>query len=181
MNKAYIYGLRDPRDGAIRYVGKSVCPEVRLQQHLEDTKNADKVAWLAELRVLGLVPEMTILETTTAQEWKDAERWWIADGRDRGWPLVNKTKGGDGGEGRGGPDWSFFMPYVRPDLRAAFASMPFREKANLTARAAFAMIPILQDTIRRRQSGEQVDQEAASNAEVWAAIDVVTATLDGRI
>lgn len=39
MKKTYIYGLKDPRDNQIYYVGKSDNPQRRLEQHLEGRIN----------------------------------------------------------------------------------------------------------------------------------------------
>lgn len=39
MKKTYIYGLKDPRDNQIYYVGKSNDPQRRLEQHLEGRIN----------------------------------------------------------------------------------------------------------------------------------------------
>ena len=38
---AYIYALCDPRDGAVRYVGKSVDPEARLRGHIQESRKTD--------------------------------------------------------------------------------------------------------------------------------------------
>ena len=123
----YIYGLKDERDGAIHYVGKSNRPKLRLQQHLEDeSKNQAKVAWLQELVSLGTEPEIVILEKVIVDEWQEAERWWIADGRSQGWPLTNIRDGGEGGYRE--PDYSFFHSYLPTELHGVFEGLPFKYK-----------------------------------------------------
>lgn len=61
----WIYGLADPRDGRIRYIGKSANPLSRLSSHAR--KGARKVcAWYAELNALGLGPCLVFLEKVPA-------------------------------------------------------------------------------------------------------------------
>lgn len=81
MRKTYIYGLQDPRDKKIYYIGKSNNPSARLKRHLDDMGvNGLKEDWLAGLRSCGLVPDIVILEETTMQDWQARERDWIASG-----------------------------------------------------------------------------------------------------
>lgn len=97
-----IYGLLDPRDGQIKYVGKTKDLAQRMKDHLKDAKrsNTPKNAWLLKLGRLDLCPEMIVLEEVSKAMWPEAERRWIADMRKRGIPLKNIC---DGGEGRTGP------------------------------------------------------------------------------
>lgn len=57
-----IYGLIDPRDGTIRYIGRTIDPARRFYEHLRN-KNPH--------------------EST-------AKRAWIVFGCDAGWPLLNE-------------------------------------------------------------------------------------------
>lgn len=92
----FIYTLTDPRDGAIRYVGKTDNPERRLAMHLKERYHSHKNHWLQELASEGLKPIMTIIETVSeGQGWEDRERYWIAHFRAIGCPLTNGTDGGD--------------------------------------------------------------------------------------
>lgn len=94
---AVIYGLIDPRTSMVRYVGKSIRPEQRLANHMNDRSVTWRTNWLAELRHLGLRPELVTLQVLQpGEDWAAAERWWITEGRINGWPLVNATAGGDG-------------------------------------------------------------------------------------
>lgn len=96
----YIYGLKDPRDGKVYYIGKSDNPRARLACHLCDGTNPKKVTWLDGLFALGLRPELVILEELGGDgDWRAVEQRWISDGLDRGWPLINMIDGGDGGDG----------------------------------------------------------------------------------
>lgn len=62
-----VYALRDPRTGAVRYVGRSHSPEHRLRQHMQGRSPARP--WCDELRALGLTPDMQILGPGTEADW----------------------------------------------------------------------------------------------------------------
>ena len=102
MAKVYIYSLIDPRDGEIKYVGKTKDPAERLKSHLHDAKrtNTPKNAWLLKLQRLGLKPQIRVLEEVERSKWPEAERKWIARLRHKGCPLKNIC---EGGKGRNGP------------------------------------------------------------------------------
>jgi len=88
-----IYALVDPRNGAIRYVGRAYEPQVRLRQHLNDvcTSNPAKYRWLRELKRSDLRPRMEILEGVegTLQDADARERVWIRHFLDNGADLTN--------------------------------------------------------------------------------------------
>lgn len=96
MEHVYIYGLKDPRTGLIRYVGKSERPEQRYLNHKAnyDKVNLHKYYWIKQLRDAGLDPQMLILETCLKADWEARERFWIAYGLSQGWPLTNIYLGG---------------------------------------------------------------------------------------
>jgi len=75
--KIYIYGLTDPRDKRIFYVGKSNSPERRYIQHLHDKRNPEKHRWINELKAAGLAPGQVILDVTTPEDWQHVEQEWI--------------------------------------------------------------------------------------------------------
>lgn len=55
-----VYTLTDPRDGAIRYVGKTIKPLAeRLSGHLASPTNPAMQVWIGTLRVRQLVPVIT--------------------------------------------------------------------------------------------------------------------------
>ena len=97
-----IYGLKDPRDGRIRYVGKSCYGISRARRHssvkalaIDDTH---KGRWIKQLASLGLAPIIIVLEAGLTEETlSEAEVKWIAKGRSESWGLTNIC---DGGEGR---------------------------------------------------------------------------------
>jgi hypothetical protein len=100
-NRRKIYKCTDPRDGSVRYVGKTRKDlQVRLKQHLiqRDT-NLVKRAWIDELAALGLQPLISLIEETP--EFKDSisaiyaeqrETYWIEYYLSRNEPLTNQQK-----------------------------------------------------------------------------------------
>lgn len=89
-----VYGLVDPRDGSVRYVGATVNLARRFRTHLCATDygqgNARR-AWFREVRAarqgsIGLVV-LQVVESGAALV--EAEAEWIARGRELGWPLTN--------------------------------------------------------------------------------------------
>lgn len=95
----FIYALVDPRTSDIRYIGKSIRPEQRLENHINENpkRPCHRTNWLRELKSAGLRPILCIIEEIQGLwPWQHAERFWIAYGRKQGWPLTNSTSGGDG-------------------------------------------------------------------------------------
>lgn len=95
-NIVFIYGLRDPRDKQIFYVGKTNDPKTRLAEHILEAGDTSKNIWIRSLKLRGLSPELVILEETTEERWSDAEKFWIAVGLADDWPLTNSAPGGGG-------------------------------------------------------------------------------------
>ena len=83
-----IYVLRDA-DGLQRYVGKSKDPSARFKAH-QRTRFPWAASWEA-------------LETCDAASWEARERYWIAQGRARGWPIENIADGGNAVTDTSGP------------------------------------------------------------------------------
>jgi hypothetical protein len=99
---AYIYGLFDPNDGSLKYVGKTVNIKTRLGIHLRRSRGKYGVAWLRSMLDAGVTPELRVIDTIeytqeTAYLWKDLEKFYIQYMRFLGCPLVNKHIGGSGG------------------------------------------------------------------------------------
>lgn len=91
METCYIYGLVDPRDGNIFYVGSSVNPSARLVAHMNQrwaTKNVRNA--ICELVSVGLNPELRIIEKTTQENRRQREGYWIDRCRQEGNRLVNR-------------------------------------------------------------------------------------------
>ena len=92
----HVYALKDPLDGAVRYVGITYNPKQRLQGHQAERSDTRKSAWIAELRTRGLAPELHILESGDGgwSEQAECEQRWIAHYRPSG-KLFNMTSGGE--------------------------------------------------------------------------------------
>lgn len=95
----YIYVLIDPRNAAIRYLGVSVQPHTRLQQHISCATSERRDSqpstgqWIRELAGTGLSPEMKIVEQFEADSNDlrvSIEGEWIWHLRDTGAQLLNR-------------------------------------------------------------------------------------------
>lgn len=94
----FIYVLLDPREGNLTcYVGKTKDPKTRYARHLSERSRTRKSRWIQHLAGHSLKPEMQFLEEVE-DNWKQRERFWIQEMRDRGFTVVNHTGGGDGPE-----------------------------------------------------------------------------------
>lgn len=93
----FIYALIDPRNEAIRYIGKSDSPKIRFDHHLIDKKNVThKTNWIQSLLKIGLKPDFDILDKVNSNEWQFWERHYISLYKSFGCQLTNLTDGGDG-------------------------------------------------------------------------------------
>lgn len=100
----YIYGLVDPRDKRVRYIGKTNSLKRRLEQHVsnDDASNPRKQRWIAGLKEKGLRPEMIVVEECDNANWIEREKFWIAEYRVTESDLINIA---DGGEGHTNESW----------------------------------------------------------------------------
>jgi len=90
-----VYGLVDPRDKQVRYVGKAKDVHSRYGQHLVfPHKNIAKDAWLAELKAAGILPELLIIESNIedSSSW-NREKHWIEYYLAQGSQLTNVMHG----------------------------------------------------------------------------------------
>ncbi len=97
-----IYGLCDPRDGRVRYIGKAVDHKKRLRMHICDSVNGSdkthKAHWIRQLVASGVTPVLSILSTCASRHYlNEMERVIIRLFRERGAQLTNLTPGGEGG------------------------------------------------------------------------------------
>lgn len=99
MERIYIYGLLDPRNYELRYIGKTNSIEARLRQHLYDARNGaknHKCDWIRLLLSKDLKPIICILEEVTKENWQEVEKRFIADAKENGLRLTNFLEGGQG-------------------------------------------------------------------------------------
>ena len=97
--KILIYALIDPRDGKIKYIGKTNNIRKRIREHIRDEENNLKYAWIKSLKKLKLQPEVLILEETDLGNDNFWEIFWISQCKAWGFELKNMTNGGDGSYG----------------------------------------------------------------------------------
>jgi len=140
----FIYALRDPRDWAIRYIGKTENVVQRVRLHMAEARKGGtthKSRWLRLLMRQGLKPLVGILEIVPAGEsWPEAERRHIAEHKARGARLVNRTDGGDAA-----PD-SARTPEALAKAVATRRANPAYRKAMLAAAARRRGIPHSDET-----------------------------------
>jgi hypothetical protein len=110
MAVVYIYGLIDPRNDSIFYVGFANDLNKRFHEHLNTNgkkreKNTHKDNVINKILALGLKPEIKILDECEHEynnklkicEHERLERYYIQKYRNEGIKLTNLTDGGDGG------------------------------------------------------------------------------------
>lgn len=103
-NSAVVYGLFDPRNGQIFYVGvttQRLCN--RLSGHYGQALNlmsaGPRNEIIRSIRAEGLFVEIAELETVHISRWVDAEQYWIQTLRFVGAALTNVAAGGPGNSG----------------------------------------------------------------------------------
>lgn len=79
VGRYLIYGLLDPRDHALRYIGKThLRRERRLERHIEAAakgRTAPVSQWIRDLEEEGLRPHIFVLRRIPPHEdWRQAER-----------------------------------------------------------------------------------------------------------
>lgn len=95
-----IYSLADPRDGEIRYIGRTVRTlQARLDAHMKAVfKQCDHTHrrnWIEVLRKAGLRPHIELITTVDGDGIAEEQVWIDAFGK-AGAKLVNSTPWGDG-------------------------------------------------------------------------------------
>jgi hypothetical protein len=96
LENTFIYGLVDPRDGQIKYIGKTNNLEKRLKAHLHENGNTLKLNWLKHLKNLGLKPEIIELDIVPMNNWRFWENYWVDLFRSWGFVLKNGDEPGAG-------------------------------------------------------------------------------------
>lgn len=93
----FIYALKCPTTGQVRYVGKSKNPVRRFGSHLSRAnKDCDhRSNWIRFLLSVGLKPKLEILDEVSETHWQQLEVAYIEFFREQGCDLVNGTLGGE--------------------------------------------------------------------------------------
>lgn len=97
MNSVFIYALKSPTTGEIRYVGKTMNLSARFSKHLSDTRINHRTNWIRSLTSIGLKPVVEILDEVPEEFWPQWEVAWIDYFREQGFDLTNANAGGEGG------------------------------------------------------------------------------------
>lgn len=103
MNETtFIYALKDPDTGIIRYIGKANNPVLRWVGHSKQATRRNGRApvchWIRKLHALGKIPSLEVLDEVPRSEWEFWEREYIRLFRAIAVrPLLNVSEGGDGG------------------------------------------------------------------------------------
>lgn len=100
--RSYVYALSDPRTHETRYVGQSMNPNHRHEEHVavvtrrlpEEAASSSLRTWIRSLLDEGLEPEMTILEATSKGNVNRAEERWVQTLRAEGAHLLNDRLNG---------------------------------------------------------------------------------------
>lgn len=101
MDKFYIYGLFDPKENELRYIGITKNPKRRLGRHLMPSKLKSptyKNNWIKYLLSQNLKPVLQIFEEFSLEkEAFDSEIFYITYFKWLGCNLTNTANGGEGG------------------------------------------------------------------------------------
>lgn len=98
MAFTFIYALKEPDTGEIRYVGKANDPKERFRLHLTRARlNIGKTHKDNWIRSLTVTPILEILDEVLVEHWQQWEIAYIEFFRELGCDLVNATPGGDAG------------------------------------------------------------------------------------
>lgn len=95
----FIYCLKDPTTGDVRYIGQTNSLKNRLRAHFT-TSAREKTRLGNWLRSLSEKPIIAVLhEVAEGESWVEEERRYISCARAMGVDLVNATDGGEGSPG----------------------------------------------------------------------------------
>ena len=97
---AFIYTLRDPESGRIRYVGKTVATKTRLNRHIFDARKGTtdhRSQWIRSMLARNLRPLLVVEDMIEEKFWPMTEAAYIIFFRELGFDLVNTSNGGDTG------------------------------------------------------------------------------------
>lgn len=92
--KTCVYGLVDPRDERVRYVGWTTNTARRLREHIKESlkgSRSHKCCWIRAVLSTGREPSVTVLEESPRAGIRSREMWWMRQFSD----LTNVSPGGD--------------------------------------------------------------------------------------
>lgn len=138
--KKMVYGLIDPRNGEVRYIGASRSPLKRYSQHLSQLgpPARDMANWLNDLANNGMRPDLRLF-TDSTESWREIE---LQLHRKYGATLLDKM-------GRR----SFMAAAGVSSEQIGAALVSARLQAGLSQEDAAASLPMSQATISRYENG----------------------------
>ena len=89
MSEFLIYGLKCPKSGIYRYIGKSSNGLNRPKSHLSISSNQYVRLWVEELREEGMCPLIDIIEECSEEDLSNREKHWISYYHNSVSPLMN--------------------------------------------------------------------------------------------
>lgn len=96
ISTAFIYVLKEPTTGEVRYVGKTTNIKTRLTKHCSEKSHNHRVHWIQHLKSAGQIPVIEVIDEVPIEHWQQWEVAWIKYFREQGCDLVNSTNGGEG-------------------------------------------------------------------------------------
>jgi hypothetical protein len=196
MVKSGIYGLIDPRDGCLQYIGFTFNFNRRLSSHCSYRKlltNTKKNSWIRALLKQGLKPRLVVLEEIPLtsdrkidkQNLSLAEIVWIAIICVTGATLKNATDGGEGNPGTKHTKewlarWSIHKAGALHPRQGVLHTVESKERNRVSntgensARAKTTWASV--DAIRERYANENVscrelgEAHGLQTATVWAIV-----------
>ncbi len=91
MDKNIIYGLFCPITNDLHYVGKSTIGLLRPLDHMTHSHSEKINDWVVQLKYLGYIPIIKILEVCTDENIDEREIYWIKKSITEGCYLLNKA------------------------------------------------------------------------------------------
>lgn len=149
MKAVFIYCLKDPVTGDVRYIGKTDNLKKRFSEHIKGSakKKTYLGNWLKSLS--GEKPILAVLhEVSEGESWAEEERRYISCARALGMDLVNLTDGGDGTPGwvptpenRASMSEAMRRTWT-PERRATVIGVPLSPERRASISAALKGVPV---------------------------------------
>lgn len=117
IKTTFIYVLKEPLTGEIRYVGKANNPKRRFCRHIRETSLQETHIgrWIRRLVISGRKPGLEILDEVPVSQWEFWEREYIRVFRSLGMKLTNISDGGNQGPCFRGEDHPNFGTKQNPE------------------------------------------------------------------
>jgi len=168
LDVTFIYVLKDPVTGEVRYVGKTDRPDKRLVQHIgiAQRKRHHAACWVRSLLKRGLQPKLEVVDEVPVEYWQALEAAYIAFYKELGFRLVNRTPGGDGfGAGEEHP--SFGHKWTDEQRERHKAALTLEVRAKMAASMKGRKPPNLAQLqeLSRTRPRSQAEREAISRAQ----------------